>query len=1630
MWVYNNLKWEQKKDSLAIDDFQNLRVEFESIRFYSKCLSGSVYLPINDMENIYDSLNNNGDKSWYIDITQSIIADTDIPTIKPHPINNDTLDKYKKHLYDYSLTIKNKFTPYKTIKETLKNFIYVDAATTSELTDLDGIVNSRIIDGITLVNNSLVLVKDQKSRVILDVDINPDEYFLGEYTILNQTGTDTEYEFYNNENGIYRYDNGLLVRENLLTNYEDAVRLSISVKQGNINREIQYHLSRLRNGLFPTGDEPMHFKLKKNWLLKNRIDYNNVLDINYNDILVHDELSYSIGDINYTIPKRVIAIGEFGLILNYQSDIANIIPNKYKVILRSISQTTQYYWIVGDDGVVLKIRKHDFLIERVFVDCLCPDKKITSNLKGINFFDDLYGAIVGELNTILITEDGGITWKRKLVSAFAPNNYNAVVWSSPNNMFVVGNNGVFINIRKEMDEWVVYKRRISKFIDDEDEFVLVDNLNDIIIVGDLVVVVGNESNIITHPIIDTNSFTDFNFLEIGDYGDIENIISDTNGNIYFTGYSGDLTLFGVFKTRLDYYTIYNNQEESNIITSTYSIINISNEYPTSMRILDNQVYLSGNNSMLRYGDLETFTLSDLDTTLSDRLKSKFLILDYDIATKVNFFTDDGEYRLPNSITVNPESILVFSALDNERNWWDYWGDSISTFEYYAQVNPMTDDTKITPLPIFTIGSVSIEIVTISNSLTDILPLSPNIDNFDHSRFNGFGHPLPQEPTEIYDLYLYGYLGILRYEIGTPMLEGDSINFFIDGIIDVVFTINKIVYGTTHNYAYFITNFTEGVIKSIIDAPLLIIKNINYFADLDDLAININKHPIGLAYKAELIDDGLKISAKYSIESAYYNLATKVEVDGVENIMKYEDSFIQFGYSPTYNILNYLENISIDFNEDKEYLSMPIYIGIPYASSILNNKIYIGNDYKFEWETFFINTFIDIKVRNGNNEYIYEQLLIVDKYYQEVNNIYIIEIHKSIVVPNGVTEFDLISRRKLGEISNDLNFLNNIQKNPINKSYTGGTIESMVLWDVNYTTYSDYLDFKPNTDSYAKIILSDAITRRTITAVLYTDIDNELSINVVNLDVGINIPILNTQNYDDKLLIMCSEEHGLGVGDGVVLEFSGGTNSSQFINQQYFGYRVATPIDLYNFIVDLPYGDIPFIGNDIGIVKYIRTDPYFNYQPVDLIDVGVDKKNKIAIELLPNNVELINGRYRLLNIDYNKLRFRLVGDADIENLSKSFTWVLEADISNAVIGIVNRELLWYSGIWNCGRWFGGIWYSGTWISGDWYSGTWNSLLVDDNITDMAVNNNFVDEKQSIWRTGRWFSGTWNGGTWYRGRWYGGIWNSGKWYDGIWNGGTWNGGNFTGGVWVNGLWNLGIFGAINAPAYWIDGEWNGGDFENGMWFDGVFDAKNGESRFGTMANNNRAAIWLTGRWKNGSFHSKLNLTIDGRYDVSQDHKHAIWYTGTWLRGNFYGGVAYNINFMSGIWYGGIIGEIKIIGMGSEDNRNFFLLEGLFSYRIGTNIHIIDDGLGGVYESYGSNETPKTYTVLYSEQVSGNTKVYINAVIVDDVTSMDIPLRAVSKFENANWKSGIWSNGIYQSGLWEGGIWYNGVFYATWT
>jgi hypothetical protein len=1722
MWIFDSdyNKWVKKDDRLKKTDFDYLQQQLSSVRFYSKALSGSTYIPVNDLDNIYDIIGEQKPKSWYISVPGSQYSNTLIPSKNPTEISSESsYDYYTRYLSEYGFSLKNLFTPNRLIKDSINNYLYVDVATTTQLNNIGQNVVNFMIDDIRVQEGHRVLVKNQVTNIVLPSSINPDDFFKGNYyTTENNLGGTIEYKYFNEQNGIYLFNNGKLLKQSDLADYDVCKRYSVCVKLGTENKEKQFHIQRLLNGYFPntSNGDPVEFKEKKNWMLRNRVDYNNLFEINYFDILKSTTQSYVLDGLTYDIPERIISVGEFGVILNHQEGVSNVIKNKYKVNLRSISQTNQYYWICGDSGTLLKVRKHDFNIEKISLEL---DNDFSISLKSISFYDDLRGVSVGDLNTIYLTINGGYEWKRLRVPDFDSYYFNKVIFAKQNIFYISGNTGVFIEMKESLNGWTAFKRRISKFIDDEDEYLLVDNINDMYYSNintwslsfsyftqsipsdkEILFLVTDDSKIIAYDINKVNGNFDFIYLDFDkDYDDILNISKRSGSDtFYFTGIDMSSNNSGLFSFDINYFTSIGvgNSYSNTIISSTYATYE-SSYYPNE--IIDyngDEILICGNESLLYSSTYSTnFNFEVFDETFEKRLKSKLLFLDYDAGSKLNFFTDFGDYRLPNSVTFShyaTNSWINFDSLtygatapsymtQSETNWFTYWSDKQKTFEFYSD-SPKSELNKVVMSSNFTYSSIQsrLTISTITSSASQISYLAPRINHTEDGRFFRSSNPLITEPIVSFDVYLQDYLMVIKVSNTYPSSVGDVIRFESNLITDN-FIINRIEIFGSNKYLYVFTEFNENIIKNLTSSTASVV-NLNKYSTSEEFVERFNSHPISNGYLSSISNDVVNIEPLFNYLTSYYNLATSIDYSGSFYTMSYTKGFLNFGYSPTYNLLDYLESIndegdpSPSFYYDKEYYSMPDYRGIPLQgisgltisncyidnngitfSSVdpatpfsTSNKLILGSDFKLEWESIFINTFVDINLYESSTyggipSSTTTKLLVTKKYtienFQDLGmDVYVVEFHKklnwtSLPSPN-LYFIDIISRRKLGQISEDLQELNNIHRSKYLKQELNNSGSGLVTNGYEYYTYERELNFKISTDSYCKILLSDSETFESITGLIYIDNKNELSFNITKLNQEVSVPILNTGNFSNNLFIFCSEKHGLKTGDGVNLEFNGGEGSSQFLNRDYVGYHPVVVVSEYNFYINHPYGNIPLVGNDTGYVTYTKTDPFFNYQPVDLIDIGVDKRGKQSIELNTENLVLNGTQFKLSNIDFSRFRFRLIDGLTLESLSRKYQWILEAEISDAIIGENSGGIIWYKGVWESGRWFGGRWVSGSWITGDWYDGIWDSRFINDEKISVNVDEKTKSSLSSKWYGGRWFNGAWNDGLWVNGRWYDGTWNDGTWFKGIWNDGTWNNGTFKGGIWVLGEWNNGTFNSDTEPSYWLDGKWFGGDFENGMWYNGLFDERNGiRSRFGVNSYNSRTSTWHGGKWSSGSFHSRLNINDQNQYDVSDIHKYSIWYTGQWLDGDFYGGIAYNMDFKSGTWHGGILEDIQVIGFtgSTTTSENYFTLNGIFKFNIGDEFTIIDNQTGGIYANqYGQNDSPITYTVLYTIEDTLNkwTKVYVDKLIPIWLTPpQDTKLRVVSRFRNCNWKSGIWTNGIYEKGTWEGGIWYNGVFEATW-
>ena len=1836
-------KWTPAIDALKKSDFDALAQDVKTYRFYQKCLSGSTYVGINatidgssSLNNVYDILNLSATpSSYYFDFLGSsplnyIQPFTGIAPYNPSLIiSTSSLNQWTdKILPEYNHTLKNLFTPERLIKDQKNNLFYVDLATTTIIDNLSANLPHLVIDGVIVKEGHRILVKDQINKVSIPTSTNPDSFFNNYYEVDSVVGLFTTYRIPNSDNGIYVYRNRRLVRTNDLDSYEDILRYSICVKLGDNNRESQFKLNRLKNGFFPEWNkgvlypggpvgESMYFEQSHNYVLRQRVDYNNLFELSLQDTLKHATQSLVVEKVSgtisstysYTIPQRTITVGEFGAIINDQESITNIVNSKYKTTLRSINETSRYYWICGDEGLLLKVDKIDFSIERVSLDYPSganqPSNSVITKLTSINFYNDLRGVVVGFYNQIWITSDSGQTWIQIYLSDFDGYNYNKIVFSNIDKFYVGGDNGVFIEFSYNLGEWSAYKRRISKYLDFlDDEYLLVDDITDMIYFTasstQSFVAIGCElSNLYIYDVNNSISST-WSFLYLQDtlnttnnFGDISGISwVPTTNSLYFS------TFEHIYQVNplSGYFGLTN----SNVFSTTFSVALTQSAINALTNFNDVELIYTGNFSLWQKWDFSA-TSSVYDSTYFPRLKPRLLFLDYDIGSKLYWFDDYGQYRIPEryGITV---SMLQNSGLDthigfnnntntvyngitpityNETNWIEYFRDRQKTFEYYSNLEQV-----YVVKPSFTFSSsdavgktFSYATPSVTTDYLDILGLMPSATPpmqissvTQSSRFREIpGVPITL-PTSPYSLYFYDYLGIwvesfvygsvipevgdvleissdtfegrfiinkltTTYSIsggvgstttiqlsqksyplpsgpippqyagtfslsvsgmpisGTISISGGSPNGSIDGtvvpgatpltganvgsqIINFIagqinasgtgfiavpsgniltitspvgttyngvtpiisFTSNNFValmwqshiqpfsggqnpLGTITGYFYFYTDFNQNILNNISYSTTgFTVRDLNkyplqnttdnnqYFVD------NFNKHYISYSYDCEqLVDNTLgthsfRITPKYSQWSAYYNLQSTVDVldsigNNYSNEIKYASGFLNFGYSPTYNLLSYLNFINpVEFTPTKEFLAMPNWISVPGPQLVPNdipnqifidigtyspylpssngedNKLRIGENLKYIWDSLLKWTFVDINLTDLNgNITTTQRLLITDKYVTQATGTtyswYVIEFHDRFNFTPLVDIYyvDIVSRRTLQQISDDLQYVNRLHRPEwtISESYDTLTLTGITGTWSNYETD---IEFKVPTDSYTKILLSDYSIIRDLTGILYTDYKYELAMQVTKLDREFEFTVANistdiiTGNYQFDF----SEPHGLNNQDYVIVSMIG---SQSLYPSTILGYHNITVNGPYSIV--LPISAVSF-GVPNFSVFFVKKDYFLNFQPIDIFDLGIgDKLIKQSVEIATENWDIVGSSYNLLNLDMNKYKFRLVDGLDLIQLNSNWSWILEAEISNAIIGLdSNQNLVWYKGIWYCGRWFGGNWISGAWLSGDWYYGKWTSKSTTDNLLSVRIDNQTTTENKSVWYDGRWFDGSWENGTWYNGRWYGGTWSNGRWFDGIWNDGLWENGKFHSGIWVLGQWNNGLFNTDNGPVYWLDGKFYGGDFENGVWYNGIFDEKNYKiSRFGTKSNNSRKSIWKSGKFLSGQFHSYLNLDDEGNPDVSEVHKYSEWYTGLFGGGDFYGGLAYNINFKNTTWHGGISEDIQVLRVTATANS--ITLDGEFRFNLNDEIYIVDNGNYNTFSFYGTIQEPKLYGVLYAnyDSLSNTTDVYLD-------------------------------------------------------
>jgi hypothetical protein len=1522
MWIKTNDTWiKQVETKETIDNSLNTE-----ITYYSKCLDSISYTHINDITNIYPNTELLKSDNWYVNSPYSIgtTGDKDIYT--------NTVE-YSKYLIEYNN--KNSYTPSDAI---ISNYLYVDIATT-EIIDITAKYIQ--IDGVNLKHGHRILVKDQIAIEILSDSIDPEVYFSTDIIYhISEEDTDAStitYYYYTSENGIYTYDNGNLLRSTELSTYQKLY--SVYVKEG--TQKTQFHLEKNRTGYYPIDNEPMEFidEDRKNYLMRHKVSYINNLDVEYNACYFQEDQVIDSLNIN----EKKIYIGNFGTILVKEDIHVNIIFNEIKEDLTSISATEEYYWIVGKRGTLLKVSKIDLSIEYIETGTI-------NDFSSISFFGNR-AIIVGNLNQILYTLNSK-TWHTLEIADYENFKYNEVLFDSLDTAYIVGDNGVFIKLTTDGSTWTNEKLNPIKIESDDDSYDLIEDITSMSTYLDNIVLVGSNSTIILY---DKNTLETF-YLSIGTSSDIFSCVVK-GSDIYITSdafYSLAIPTLTLTDTNI--------MDTSGTLTLLESKVYNDVYYNANSDIF----LLPGNNLVI---DTYTTAINDelinLTIDYRDSLRPKFPILDYDIANKVNFIGDDLTYRLPNPGTqFKPNSYLEveFISKTGEISWIDLYKEFMHTYQYNTTLvlaNKVTFNSK------FRYDATMDQVFTIADKTNDEAEMTDLLN--------------VTATASLFNVFFADNTLIIRTALATEI--GDIYEISSDIIYGTIM-VNRVETLGGDQFIYFNTGFDTLISNELSqDTSNFTIRNLNLYDTDDDFTERFNLHYMNNAYIATGNTGLLKtiIEGRQTSKSTYYNLELEIFLDGVSHTtLGYSDLFLNFGYTARYNLLDYLYNIDPVFIASKEFLAMPIYDNLTIGGAttdhvnVADNKLYFLPALLIEYNAILVNTWLDLTITGDTVETT--RVFVMKKYYDSTLDRYIIDFNEEIIVPVNPSTIQIYSRRRLDEISYDLDRSNNT------------------------------LNFKPNTNSYNQIFMSDFDIKDKVTSVMYMDESNDLAFDIHNLPETISLDItsiISSPIFGSYIgiKVLTSTVHNLEVGDYIVID-----------SGIYQGYHtINTVASTTQVVIRTPY-----ISDEVsGTLTNRIFDNSFGYTPLDLIQVSLDESvvdyNKYSVEINYKNISTTSNVTSIIDLDESVYRFNLIDGLDIVRVFSDFSWILEAEISNATIGIDSDDkIVWYTGNWYCGRWFDGTWYNGTWFDGTWYNGTWNSNQVA--VTKISKKVLHADINASKWLNGVWKTGTFVNGTWFDGTWNNGTWTDGSWFGGQWDDGTHTTGIWKRGTWVSGTWTDGTFNSSHGLSTWIDGTFFAGTFESGVWKNGTF-----YGTFGTASTNSQKSIWESGIWNGIEFHSNDNT----------NSKYSIWKTGIWNSGTFKSGTTYNIEFNSGTWENGVSNEIDLISVFLNGTSGYWeiTIDGEYPFNRNTYISFLNSNnnlVGSVY----TEQKFKIQDVNYNYNAS-NVIISTKLTVYEDASALTTTDKLVSTFKLTDWKNGIWVNGIWDGDYFRNGMWLNGLY-----
>ena len=99
MWILNNdnNKWTSNGESLKTSDFNLLKQDLKSLRFYQRVLSGATFIRMDDVNNIYDVITRKSPKTY--NYTQGL-SQYVTPYFIPQENQEDIISTFSQYEYE------------------------------------------------------------------------------------------------------------------------------------------------------------------------------------------------------------------------------------------------------------------------------------------------------------------------------------------------------------------------------------------------------------------------------------------------------------------------------------------------------------------------------------------------------------------------------------------------------------------------------------------------------------------------------------------------------------------------------------------------------------------------------------------------------------------------------------------------------------------------------------------------------------------------------------------------------------------------------------------------------------------------------------------------------------------------------------------------------------------------------------------------------------------------------------------------------------------------------------------------------------------------------------------------------------------------------------------------------------------------------------------------------------------------------------------------------------------------------------------------------------------------------------------------------------------------------------------